>query len=208
MDEVTNIIFVRHAQSVWNEIGRWQGHADPPLAESGREQAQAVARRLAGWRIDALYSSDLMRAVETARAIGEAAGVEPVIEPRWRERGFGAAEGLTAEEIAAQFPEAWASRAHGPITGMPGAENQDDVVARSSAVCADLLVNHAGQTVVVVSHGGMILTTLVQLLGLPPNGHALLSVGGNTSISRVTVTNGRARLTGLNDTAHLDLLRV
>ncbi len=208
MDVITNIILVRHAQSVWNEIGRWQGHADPPLAESGREQARAVARRLGSWPIDAIYSSDLIRAVETAQAIGEATGLEPIIDPRWRERGFGAAEGLTAEEIAAQYPEAWASRAFGPISGMPGAENHDEVVARSRAACADLLYNHAGQTVVVVSHGGMILTTLMQLLGLPHNGQALLSVGGNTSISRVTITNGHARLTGLNDTAHLELLRV
>ena len=93
----------------------------------------------------------------------------------------------------------------GPITGIPGAEVQEAVIARAKAGVAGLLDNHPGQTVAVVSHGGLILTTLVNLLGLPPSGHALLTVGGNTAISRVVVDGEHVRLMSMNDAAHLEL---
>lgn len=201
----THLIFIRHGQSTWNQARRWQGWADPPLAENGRLQAQLLAKRLSTWNIDYLYSSDLKRAAETAAIVGDKLGLAPTLAPVWRERGFGALEGLTSEEIEEKFPEAWASRMNGPITGVPGAEEQSKVVARSRTGCEELLTRHPGKIVAVVSHGGIILTTLVYLLGLPPSGHNLLTVGGNTSISRISISNGRARLSGLNDTAHLEL---
>ena len=202
----THFIFIRHGQSTWNQARRWQGWSDPPLAENGRHQAQLLAKRLSNWTIDCLYTSDLTRAAETATILGERLGISPVADQVWRERGFGALEGLTSEEIEERFPEAWASRMNGPITGVPGAEDQANVIARSKKGCGELLKRHPGKKVVIVSHGGIILTTLVHLLGLPPSGHALLTVGGNTSISRIAIDNGRARLTGLNDVAHLELL--
>lgn len=201
----THLIFIRHGQSTWNQARRWQGWADPPLAEHGRSQAQLLAKRLSTWNIDYLYSSDLKRAAETATIVGNKLGLTPTLAPVWRERGFGALEGLTSEEIEKKFPEVWASRMNGPINGVPGAEEQSEVVARSRTGCEELVARHPGKTVAVVSHGGIILTTLVYLLGLPPSGHNLLNVGGNTSISRVSISNGRARLMGLNDTAHLEL---
>lgn len=202
----TRLIFIRHGQSTWNEARRWQGHADPSLSENGRRQARLLARRLSTWHIAHLYASDLARASETATILGASLGIQPAIDPDWRERGFGVLEGLTSEEIEERYPDVWASRLTGPIIGVSGAEEQADVTARSKAACARLLSRHPGETVAVVSHGGMILTTLVQLLRLPPSGHAILSVGGNTSISRVVVDHGHARLTGLNDAAHLELL--
>lgn len=204
----THLIFIRHAQSTWNEARRWQGLANPPLADAGRRQAALLAHRLMNWKIDHLYTSDLARAAETAEIVGAALGLKAIPDSLWRERGFGALEGLTSEEIEARFPEVWASRMVGPISGVPGAEPQSDVIARSIAACTNLLTHHVGETVAVVSHGGMILTTLVNLLGLPPSGHSLLVVGNNTAISRVTVENGHPRLTGLNDAAHLELLGV
>ncbi len=201
----THLIFIRHAPSTWNELGRWQGHADPPLSEVGREQARRLARRLSAWQIDHIYTSDLRRAAETAGIAGDALGLTPVPDATWRERGFGALEGLTSEEIAAQFPEAWAARMFGPITGIPGAELQEAVIARAKAGVAGLVQRHPDKTVAVVSHGGMILTTLVNLLGLPPSGHALLTVGGNTAISRVVVDGKHVRLVSMNDAAHLEL---
>jgi len=202
----THLIFIRHAQSTWNEMRRWQGHSNPPLAENGRQQARLLAKRLAGWKIDHVYASDLLRAAETAEILGNALNLHPRPDSLWRERGFGVLEGLTSEEIEAQYPDVWASRMVGPITNVPGAEPQTDVIARSREACDALLRRHPDQTVAVVSHGGIILTTLVHLLGLPPSGHSLLSVGGNTSISRVAIDNGHVRLTGLNDTAHLELV--
>lgn len=200
----TQLIFIRHGQSTWNEARRWQGHSNPPLADTGRMQARLLARRLSTWDIDFIYTSDLARAVETASILGEAINIQPTIDPIWRERGFGELEGLTSEEIEARFPLVWASRMIGPMSGIPNAEPQDGVVTRAAAGCTRLLEQHAGKTIVIVSHGGMILTTIVHLLRLPPNGHALLGVGGNTSISRVIVDDHGARLIGLNDAAHLE----
>jgi broad specificity phosphatase PhoE len=202
----TRLIFIRHAQSIWNAAGRWQGHANPPLAEHGLTQARLLGRRLAAWDINHLYTSDLDRAVTTAAIVSEALGLTPVIDPTWRERGIGALEGLTMPEVMAQFPEAWATRTTGPMTGIPGAETPEGVLSRAAAGCDRLLARHSGETVAVVSHGGMILATLVYLLRLPPIGFAVLVGGAHTAISQVVVEGGHARLVGLNDTAHLELL--
>lgn len=202
----THLIFIRHAQSTWNELRRWHGHADPPLAEAGRAQARLLARRMANWPIDRLYTSDLKRAAETAAIVGEALGLIPTADPVWRERGFGALEGLTSEEIQERFPEVWASRMFGPISGVPGAEIQEAVLARAKAGVAGILQRHPQETIAVVSHGGMIMTTLVSLLELPPSAHRLITVGGNTAISRVEVDGDHARLMSMNDAAHLELL--
>lgn len=78
----TRLILIRHGQSVWNEARRWQGHSDAPLSALGREQAREAARSLAGERFAGLYASDLQRALETARIIGEPHALLPRIEPR------------------------------------------------------------------------------------------------------------------------------
>jgi broad specificity phosphatase PhoE len=201
----TRLIFIRHAQSTWNESGRWQGHANPPLSETGRNQAQLLARRLSAWRIDYLYASDLDRASATAEIVGAKVGLQPIIDPIWRESGLGALEGLTAEEIMARYPEAWATRTTGPMTNIPGAEGPDAVRIRASMGAAALMERHLEETIAVVSHAGMILATLVHLLGLPPIGFARLTGGVHTAISQVMIEDGHARLVGLNDAAHLEL---
>ncbi len=200
----TRLIFIRHAQSIWNEIGRWQGHANPPLSETGLAQAHLLARRLKTWPIDHIYASDLDRAATTAAIVGEALGQTPTLDPVWRERGIGVLEGLTTDEIVSRYPEAWATRHTGPMTGMDGAEPPEVVMSRADRGCATLLERHAGETIVVVSHGGMILATLVHLLDLPPIGFARLVGGSHTAISQVHVEDGHARLMGLNDAAHLE----
>lgn len=202
----TRLIFIRHAQSIWNEIGRWQGQANPPLAENGYAQARLLARRLSGWKIDHLYTSDLERAATTAAILGESLGLVPMIDPIWRERGIGVFEGLTMGEIVERYPEAWATRLFGPMTGIPKAEAPEVVLGRAATGCAALMARHPDETVAVVSHGGMILAILVHLLGLPATGFALLTGGGHTAISQVLVEKGHTRLVGLNDSAHLELM--
>lgn len=202
----TRLIFIRHAQSTWNEAGRWQGHANPPLTENGRKQAELLARRLSNWGVNHLYASDLNRAATTAAIIAERLSITPVIDAIWRERGIGAMEGLTTEEVISRFPDAWASRLNGPMDSIPGAEPSEAVLRRAAVGCDGLLSRHSGETVIVVSHGGMIVATLVHLLGLPPVGFARLVGGRHTAISQVIVEDGHALLTGLNDTAHLELL--
>jgi len=203
----TRLIFIRHARSVWNDLGRWQGQADPPLSAAGVVEARLLAERLRRSRraIDHLYASDLQRAAATAAVVAEALALPLTLDPIWRERAAGQWEGLTTDEIRSQYPEMWAAGLRGPLEA-PGGEAVAAVLGRAKAGCDALLARHPNETIAVVSHGGMILTNLVHLLGLAPAGFGLLVGGGHTALSEVVVSNGHARLERLNDSAHLELL--
>ena len=102
---MATLILARHGETDWNRDGIWQGHGDPPLNELGRRQAAELAERMADVEIEALYSSDLRRAYETAEIVGRAKGVEITADPDLREMDVGSWSGLTTEEIATRFPE-------------------------------------------------------------------------------------------------------
>ena len=102
---MTELILVRHGETLWNRERRMQGQTDTPLSAIGRAQAQAVGQRLARHPFVALYSSDLTRAWDTAAAIARASGREVRREPALRERTFGVFEGLTYEEMAQRYPD-------------------------------------------------------------------------------------------------------
>src|SRR5919109_4497125 len=108
----TRIILARHGETDWNRERRWQGHSDRPLNGTGRAQAQALADELAGQPIAAVYSSDLLRAHETARIVADRLGLDVVTVPGLRERRFGSWEGLQDVEVERRFPGV-----HGPPDG-------------------------------------------------------------------------------------------
>ena len=199
----TTIILIRHGLTDWNAEGRWQGHEDIPLNETGIVQAQALARRLANWPIEKLYSSDLKRAAQTAAILGEAIGTEPIYDRCWRERDVGAFQGLTWGEIEQQYPQEFHNMRAGIIEPPLGEDNQA-LHKRAANSFSAMALRHAGQMVAVVSHGGLIHTTLLHVLGLPIGQYKRLSLRGNTGISMVEIDNSHARLTRLNDTAHLE----
>src|SRR5579862_1895349 len=101
---MTTILLARHGETDWNVERRWQGHADTPLNDTGRAQARSLGEELADEPIDAVFSSDLRRAHETARLVAEPRGLSVIAIPDLRERNFGSAEGLTTEEIQTRFP--------------------------------------------------------------------------------------------------------
>jgi broad specificity phosphatase PhoE len=137
---VTTLLLVRHGETDWNAERRWQGHADVPLNDRGREQAHALAEELASERIDAIYTSDLSRARETAGIVGERLAVPVLVEPDLREIDVGPLEGLTADEAKAF--EGW----HGePV------EAHAERVIRALARIAGA---HPAGRVVAVTHGG------------------------------------------------------
>lgn len=147
----TRIILARHGETDWNLERRWQGHSDRPLNETGRAQAEALAEQLAGEPIDAVYSSDLVRAHETARIVASRLGRDVVAVPALRERRFGGWEGLRDVEVEERFPGA-----HGPPDGETREEMRRRVLESLEAIAA----SHAGQTVLVVTHGGPIRAAL------------------------------------------------
>lgn len=156
----TEMIVVRHGETVWNADRRMQGQQDSPLSERGRAQARALGVRFMTEPFDHLYSSDLARAYHTAAAIAERTGHEIKVDPRLRERAFGIFEGLTAAEMAARHPDEYARfRARDPDYALPGGECTREFFARSMACFNELALRHPGERVVVVAHG-MLLDAL------------------------------------------------
>jgi probable phosphoglycerate mutase len=146
----TRALLVRHGQSEWNAIGRWQGQADPPLSDLGRRQAREAADAVGA--VDAIWASDLARAVETATIIAERIGVGPVvIDPDLRERDAGGFSGLTRAEIDERFPGYLAERRR-----PPGWEPDEHLLARALGALRRIAVEIPGGDVLVVTHGGLV----------------------------------------------------
>ncbi|HEV2767366.1 MAG TPA: histidine phosphatase family protein [Acidimicrobiales bacterium] len=149
---MTRLLLVRHAQSEWNALGRWQGWSDPPLSSLGREQARAAVPALGGF--DAVVASDLVRARDTAAILADALGLGPVaIDPRLRERDVGEWAGLTREQIDERWPGAL-DQPGGPRP--PGGESPPQVFARARRALDELAVTYGEAELLVVTHGGVI----------------------------------------------------
>jgi 2,3-bisphosphoglycerate-dependent phosphoglycerate mutase len=152
---VTEILLARHGETDWNRDNRFQGHADPPLNELGREQARVLAEALAGEPFTAIYTSPLRRAAETAEIVAALHGLRPRPVDGLREVDVGSWEGLTREEVARRFPEQfqrWLD--HGP--GWEDGESYDEMGRRSVATLLELAEQHPGERIVAVTHGGPI----------------------------------------------------
>jgi broad specificity phosphatase PhoE len=176
---VTTILLVRHGETDWNAERRVQGHSDTPLNETGRAQAQALADELAGEALDAVFSSDLLRAHETARIVAQGRGLDVTAMRDLRERHFGTWEGLTDDEIFARFPQA----ANGKWGDGESREEMADRVFRALEGIAE---SHAGGRVLVVSHGGPLRAVL---------GHCGADSDriGNCQVVRIVVEGGVIR---------------
>lgn len=176
---MTTILLARHGETDWNAERRVQGHTDRPLNEAGIAQAQALAEELSKERIDAVYSSDLVRALDTARAVAESRGVPVVEVAALRERNFGTWEGLLDEEILDRFPEAH----NGPWGDDETPEQLDQ---RVFDALLQIAARHEGGQVLVVSHGGP-LRAVLRRCGLSSERIA------NCHVSRLAVENGALR---------------
>jgi broad specificity phosphatase PhoE len=140
---MTWLLLARHGETDWNREGRWQGHADVSLNDRGREQARALAARIADEAFDVIYASDLARALETARIIADARGMDVITDRGLREIDVGSWSGLTPFEIAARFPS---------MADHDG-ETTEQHVARVLATFARIASAHEGRRLLVVSHG-------------------------------------------------------
>lgn len=164
----TQMIIVRHGQTEWNIAGIRQGHLDSRLTARGVLQAQALAQRLARERFSAIYSSDLGRAVQTAMAIAAVTGHEVVTDSRLRERHLGIFQGLSGGQIEARFPEERRLlRSIGPEYVIPGGESMRQQIERNVAYLDELAHKHAGETIVVVTHGGVVSGFFRHTLAIP-----------------------------------------
>ncbi len=164
----THLCLVRHGETAWNAERRLQGHTDVPLNEVGLAQAEATAARLAAHRFDAIYSSDLERARQTAEASARRLGLEPVYLPALRERHFGRFQGLTYEQARERFPAAYEQfEARAPQQDFETGESLEAFAERIRTAVAELAARHAGQRILVVAHGGVLDTVNRMVRGLP-----------------------------------------
>ena len=181
----THLLLIRHGETEWNAEGRIQGFRDIGLSGRGHRQAQVLARHLAGHSIDAIYASDLTRAIQTAEPLARQMGAALRIDARLKERGFGLFEGHTYAEAEANWPHEYAIwRQRDPGHAVPGGESYRDARVRVLAILGELTRKHAGQTIAVVTHGGVLDIIYRTAEGIPwetPRSHLL----PNASINRV-----------------------
>jgi len=197
-----HLMLVRHGETEWNVQRRYQGQSDVSLSELGHRQAIHIAERLAGQKIDALYASDLKRAMETARAIAERNNMEILPEPRLRELKFGILEGLTFEEAEDQYPEMISAWLEDFNNTPDGAETIDQFNVRIISFLDDLKQRHDGQIVLLVGHGGSLSEILRVILGLSPERRWYIEME-NASLSEVLLAEDYVAIKRLNDTCHL-----
>jgi len=153
----TRICFIRHGETDWNVEKRIQGQIDIPLNETGRAQALAMAFSAAHHNFDAIYSSDLMRARNTANMLAARRGLDVKILPPLRERHFGIFQGLTAAEGKVSQPEAHARYlARDPDYDFETGESMASLAKRVEAAVQEMTQHHAGHTIAAVTHGGVL----------------------------------------------------
>jgi broad specificity phosphatase PhoE len=165
---MTELVLVRHGETVWHAENRYAGRSDVPLSPRGHEQAATLARWAVGAGLDAVLTSPLCRARDTAGPTCAALGLDPRVDERLVEVDFGKGEGRTRAEMHEAFPDALAAFVARPASRpLPGGESGADAVARAAPVLADAVVAHPDGRVLVVAHQTLLRLLLCSLLGLP-----------------------------------------
>ncbi len=195
------LTLVRHGESAYNAEGRIQGQSDVPLSELGRRQSEAVADAVAGAPVEAIYSSPLRRALETAQPIAIRTGVPIATDPRLMEIDAGVFQNRLRTELPERYPEEYRRWLSGdPDFTIPGGESRRDLMVRGGDfLLAIREARHAHA--VVVTHGGLLSAALKVLLDIPAHRHPFRLENG--SISRIEWTDGSVKVLSLNETCHL-----
>jgi broad specificity phosphatase PhoE len=199
------LILVRHGETEWNATLRYQGHANIPLNEQGRAQARAAGARLARYGATAIYTSDILRAAETAEIIGGALGLAPRPMSDLREIDVGQWEGLTPEELYRRFPEHMEAFDRDPArTVRLGGESYAQLQERALVALNTIHAAHPGDELVLgVSHGGTIRALLCHIIGLDLAHFGRLWLD-NGSFTELRHGSHGWRLVRLNDAAHIE----
>lgn len=190
MTAKVEVVLWRHGQSEWNAAGRFQGQLESDLDETGRRQVAEAAVPLAELKPARLVSSDLRRAVDSAAALADRASLEVRYDARLREVDLGQWSGLTRDEVRSQFPDEFAAWQTGQDITRGGGETFAEVGRRAAAVVNENLAELAGDAgpLVLVTHGGTVLSALVELLELPWEVRRRFGPLGNARWSRLSAT--------------------
>lgn len=198
------LYLIRHGETEWNSIKRWQGWTDIELSEKGRNQARSLGERMKNMDIDEIYSSPLKRAYETARPAAEAKGMEIKTMDCFKEINFGEWEGMTSEEISAkygkEFDEFLKNPEEMPFSGEGSFKNVEKRIAKGFE---KILEGKNGKSIAVVTHGGIIRIAVKYLLGIEGQWFNKTWID-NTSITLVEIHKNYNLLRVLNDSSHIN----
>lgn len=203
----TTLLLLRHGETLLTSQRRISGSGgtDLGLSQAGQQQARATADLLAArGNVRAVVTSPLRRCRETARTVADRLGLNTHIDPELREADFGIWEGLTFAQVRERHPDdlaAWMTSPKVPPTG--GGEPFESVVIRVSAVRDRLLAQHAGQTVLVVSHVGPLRTLVRLALGAPPESLFRMELAAASLSAVAYYADGSTSVQLLNETRHL-----
>jgi len=205
----TTIILIRHGETAWNAVRRLQGHTDIALNETGQRQAAALGQALAGERIDAVVASDLQRAMQTAEAVAAHHGLAVQTDAQLRERCYGVFEGMLYADIAQAYPQEyalWQARDIDAVmpAGLREAESFRRFYGRSIDAVARWAERHAGRTIAVVAHGGVLECAYRQAVGMSLDSPRDFQVK-NASVNRFTFADGKLALASWGEVRHLSL---
>jgi len=203
----TQVVLIRHGQSRGNAQRRFGGHSDTPLSARGRKQARVTALALATENFTAIYSSDLLRAVETAQPLAKLAQLKIQTTEAFRERSVGVMEGLTFEEAAGEHPEQYAALLRRDFEHvLSGGESYRQLLDRAQQKLDEVIELNRGGRIAVFSHTGTICILALHLMGaldaleLKP----VWINSSNCGVSRFELRDdGFVRVGAINDTSHL-----
>lgn len=202
---MTRIVLVRHGQTEWNRVERFRGRADVPLDAVGLAQAEATAARIERrYRVAAVYSSPLSRALRTAEALAKRLAIGVQTHAGLVDIDYGAWQGLTPEEVRQRQPElleAWYQAPH--TVRIPGGESLDDLRTRCTEAMSEFIGRHPESTVVLVAHTVVNRVILLAVLGLGNDRFWHLRQD-TCAINEIEADDGRFTLVSMNDTCHLE----
>jgi len=205
--EATRILAIRHGQTAWNADGRIQGHTDIALDAVGQWQAERLAQALGDDELQAIYSSDLSRARQTAAPLAARQGLTVRVDVELRERAFGQFEGLSYAQIEQRWPEqAAAWRRRDPDFGARGGEVLRDFRDRGVAAVSRLAQAHRGQSIAMVTHGGVLDLLYREAMRVALDAPRTWQLA-NAGINRLLHSGEGLVLVGWGDVGHLELPR-
>jgi probable phosphoglycerate mutase len=206
---MTKILLIRHGETAWNAVRRLQGHIDIALNDEGVRQAQALARALADEPLAAIVSSDLQRAVETARAVSAYHAHAVQQDPQLRERAYGVFEGMLYADIERAYPvefAAWHARDVDAV--MPHGDRMAESFRQFYRRCIDSIAawggRYPGKTIAIVAHGGVLECAYRAAQGMSLDSPRDFQVR-NASVNRFTLANGKLSLDSWGEVDHLAL---
>lgn len=197
------LYLIRHGESEWNILSKVQGQSNTQLTDKGREQAKKAAQGLLHEKIDLIFSSDLNRAFDTAKVIGELLGLEVNTFEELREMRFGVWEGLTTQEIMNKYTNEhtiWMTEPH--KLNLPEAEKLIDLQERLLGIVNILIKDNKDKNILIVSHGSSIKALILGILGIDISFYNRFTIS-NTGISIIEYRDYSPVLRVLNDTSHL-----